>query len=47
MNCKIIQTDKILMNELKKEILKRAATYAQEKKDKNFKPYKNQYLGIE
>ena len=47
MNCKIIETDKILMNELKKEILKKAAIYAQEKKDKNFKPYKNQYLGIE
>ena len=47
MNCKIIQTDKILMNELKKEILKRAAIYAQQKKDDNFKPYTNKGLGIE
>ena len=47
MNCKIIETDKILMNELKKEILKKAALYAQEKKDKNFKPYTNKGLGIE
>ena len=47
MNCKIIETDKVLINELKKEILKRAARYAQDKKDKNFKPYTNKGLGIE
>tara|TARA_B100000902_G_C27226805_1_gene872641 strand:- start:527 stop:1042 length:516 start_codon:yes stop_codon:yes gene_type:complete len=47
MNCKIIQTDKILMNELKKEILKKAALYAQEKKDEDFRPYTNKGLGIE
>ena len=47
MNCKIIQTDKILMNELKKEILKKAARYEKQKKDKNFKPYKNEMFGIE
>ena len=47
MNCKIIETDKILMNELKKEILKKAARYAEQKKDKNFKPYKNEMFGIE
>ena len=34
MNCKIIETDKILINELKKEILKKAAIYAQKKKYK-------------
>ena len=47
MNCKIMETDRILMNELKKEILKKAAIYAQEKKDENFKPYTNKGLGIE
>ena len=47
MNCKVMETDRILMNELKKEILKKAAIYAQEKKDENFKPYTNKGLGIE
>ena len=47
MNCKIIETNKILMNELKKEILKKAALYAQEKKDEDFRPYTNKGLGIE
>ena len=47
MNCKIIETDKILINELKKEILKKAALYAKEKKDDDFKPYTNKGLGIE
>ena len=47
MNCKILQTDKVLINELKKEILKKAAIYAQQKKDENFKPYTNKGLGIE
>ena len=47
MNCKIIETDKVLINELKKEILKKAARYAENKKDKNFTPYTNKGLGIE
>ena len=47
MNCKIRQTNKVLVTELKKQILKQAAIYKKEKKDKNFEPYKNQGLGIE
>ena len=47
MNCKIMETEKVLVNELKKQILKKAATYAQLKKDENFKPYTNKGLGIE
>ena len=47
MNCKIQETNKVLVTELKKQILKQAATYEKEKKDKNFKPYKNQKFGIE
>ena len=47
MNCKIVETDKILVSELKKEILKKAARYEKQKKDKNFKPYKNEMFGIE
>ena len=47
MNCKIQETNKVLVTELKKQILKQAALYEKEKKDKNFKPYKNQGLGIE
>ena len=46
-NCKITSTDKVLVTELKKQILKKAAIYEKEKKDKNFKPYKNKGLGIE
>ena len=46
-NCKISSTNKILVNEIKKEILKKAAIYEKQKKDKNFKPYKNKGLGIE
>ena len=46
-NCKITNTDKVLVAEIKKQILKRAALYGKEKKDKNFKPYKNKGLGIE
>ena len=46
-NCKITSTDKVLVTELKKQILKRAAVYEKEKKDKDFKPYKNKGLGIE
>ena len=47
LNCKVSNTDKILVNEIKKQILKKAAIYEKEKKDKNFKPYKNKMLGIE
>ena len=36
-----------MKKQLKKQILKQAALYEKEKKDKNFKPYKNQGLGIE
>ena len=46
-NCKITSTDKVLVTEIKKQILKKAAIYEKEKKDKNFKPYKNKGLGIE
>ena len=46
-NCKITSTDKVLVAEIKKQILKRAALYEKEKTDKNFKPYKNKGLGIE
>ena len=46
-NCKITSTDKVLVTELKKQILKKAAIYEKEKKDKDFKPYKNKGFGIE
>ena len=46
LNCEIIQTDGVLVEEIKKKILKQAAIYEKEKKDKNSKPYKNQGLGI-
>jgi len=46
-NCKITSTDKVLVAEIKKQILKKAALYEKEKTDKNFKPYKNKGLGIE
>ena len=46
-NCKIIQTDGVLVTEIKKKILKQAAIYEKQNQDKNFKPYKNQGLGIE
>jgi hypothetical protein len=45
--CKIIQTDGVLVTEIKKKILKQAAIYEKQKKDKKFKPYKNEGLGIE
>ena len=35
MNCKITESNKVLITELKKEILKKAAIYKSEKKDKN------------
>ena len=46
-NCKVTSTDKVLVNEIKKQISKKAAIYAQKKKDENFKPYKNKTFGIE
>ena len=46
-NCKITSTDKVLVAEIKKQILRKAAIYEKEKTDKNFKPYKNKGLGIE
>lgn len=39
LDCKINQNDGVLKNELKKSILKKAAIYQQQTKDKNFKPY--------
>jgi hypothetical protein len=47
LKCEIIQTDGVLVTEIKKKILKQAAIYEKQSKDKNFKPYKNQGLGIE
>ena len=47
LKCEIIQTDGVLVTEIKKKILKQAAIYEKQSKDKNFKPYKNQNLGIE
>ena len=47
LKCEIIQTDGVLVTEIKKKILKRAAQYEKQKKDKNFKPYKNEGFGIE
>ena len=39
MNCKISERDSDLKKELQKEILKKAAVYKKQTKDKNFKPY--------
>jgi len=39
LDCEINQNDGVLKNELKKTILKKAAIYQQQTKDKNFKPY--------
>ncbi len=39
MNCNISERDGNLNKELKKEILKKAAIYKKQNKDKNFKPY--------
>ena len=47
LSCKIIETDKILITELKKQILKKAALYETQNKDKDSKPYKNKMFGIE
>ena len=40
-NCKITESEGNLGKELKKEILKKAAIYKKQSKDKNFKPYSN------
>jgi hypothetical protein len=40
LNCVITEKKGDLINELKRKILKTAATYELQKKDKNFKPYK-------
>ena len=39
MNCSVSEQEGNLKKELKKEILKKAAIYKKQKKDKNFKPY--------
>ena len=39
LDCEINQNDGVLKNELKKTILKKAAIYQKQTKDKNFKPY--------
>ena len=41
MNCKVIESEGNLGKELKKEILKKAAIYKKQTKDKNFKAYSN------
>ena len=43
-NCKVIERTSNLNKELKKEILKIAAIYAKQSKDKNFKPIKSSFL---
>ena len=40
-NCKIIENEGNLGKELKKQILRKAAIYKKQSKDKNFKPYSN------
>ena len=40
-NCKISEKKGELEKELKREILKKALTYQEQSKDKNFKPYNN------
>jgi len=47
LNCNIIQTDGVLVTEIKTKILKQAAIYEKEKENENFKPYTNKGLGIE
>ncbi len=44
-NCKITTQSGNLKNELTKEILKKAAVYAKQTKEKNFRPYNNPSLG--
>lgn len=38
-NCKILERPGTLVGEIKKEILKKAAVYEKQKKEKNFRPY--------
>jgi hypothetical protein len=45
MNCAVKEKRNELNNELKKEILKKAAIYKKQTKDKNFKPYNTSGLG--
>ncbi len=47
LKCTITKRDGILNKELKKQILKTAAIYKKQIKDKKFKPYQNPTLGIE
>ena len=44
-NCKTFQKNSELEKELKKQILKKAAIYKKQTKDKNFKPYTPSSLG--
>ena len=44
-NCKITLQSGNLKTELTKEILKKAAIYATQTKEKNFRPYNNPTLG--
>jgi len=39
LNCKISENEGVLKTELRREILKKAAIYKKQTKDKNFKPY--------
>ena len=39
LNCKVFEKEGNLEKELKKQILKKAAIYEKQNKDKNFKPY--------
>jgi hypothetical protein len=41
MSCKITENQGSLIAELKKSILKKATIYKKQKKEKNFKEYKN------
>ena len=45
MNCSIKEEKSELNNELKKEILKKAAIYKKQTEDKNYKPYNTTSLG--
>ena len=44
-NCKITQQSGSLKTELTKEILKKAAIYASQTEEENFRPYNNPSLG--
>jgi len=45
MNCSVSEQEGNLKKELKKEILKKAAIYKKQTKDKNFKPYQPSSIG--